>query len=37
MWQKQENRGKETKGQDEGDLIDASPEASEVEEGDEED
>lgn len=35
MWRKQENRGKETKGQDDGDLIDASPEMSEVENEDE--
>lgn len=36
MWRKQESRGKDTAGMDDGDLIDASPEVSEVE-GDEED
>ncbi|OCB86868.1 ATP-dependent DNA ligase [Sanghuangporus baumii] len=32
MWRKQENRGKNTAGKDEGELIDASPEISEAEE-----
>ncbi|KAL5485090.1 hypothetical protein ACEPAI_7732 [Sanghuangporus weigelae] len=32
MWRKQENKGKNTAGKDEGDLIDASPEISEAEE-----
>lgn len=32
MWRKQENRGKDTAGQDDGDLVDLSFEASEVDE-----
>lgn len=32
MWKRQENRGKVTKGIDDGELVDVSPEASEVEE-----
>lgn len=36
MWRKQESRGKNTAGKDDGDLIDASPEMSEAEEASEE-
>ena len=32
MWENQESRGKVTKGIDDGELVDVSPEASEVEE-----
>ena len=36
MYRNQDSRGKQTKGLDEGDLIDISPEASEVEEEEDE-
>ena len=35
MWQKQDNRGKNTTGLDDGDLVDVSLESSEIEEEEE--